>query len=40
MRVEFFQVGGVGTSILGRLRRLPGHRRADLRYSLNWEEIP
>jgi len=27
--VEVFEMGGVGTSILGRPRPLPGHRRAD-----------
>jgi hypothetical protein len=29
---------GVGTSILGRPRPLPGHRRADPHYTLNCEE--
>ena len=32
--VEVFRMGGVGTSILGRPRPLPGHRRADARYTL------
>ena len=36
--VEVFQMGGVGTSIFGRPRRLPRDRRADQRYTLNCEE--
>jgi len=31
-------MGGVGTSILGRPRSLPGHRRADPCYTLNCDE--
>lgn len=38
MHVEVFQVGGVGTSILGRPRPLPRYRRASPRYTLNCEE--
>ncbi len=33
-------MGGVGTSILGRPRPLPGHRRAADDYTLNCEEPP
>ena len=43
--VEVFLDGGVRTSILGRPRPLPRHRRADrssrwlaTNYTLNWEE--
>ena len=36
--VEVFRMGGVGTSIFGRPRRLPGDRRATRLYTLNWEE--
>ena len=36
--VEVFQMGGVRTPIIGRPRPLPGHRRADPRYTLNCEE--
>lgn len=35
---EVFQMGGAGTSILGRPRTLPGHRSADPRYTLNCDE--
>jgi len=45
--VEVFQMGSVRTSILGRPRPLPGHRRADrssrrtvTTYTLNWDEPP
>jgi hypothetical protein len=38
--VEVFRMAGVGTSILGRPRPLPGHRRADHHYTLNCEEPP
>jgi hypothetical protein len=31
-------MGGVGTSIFGRPRRLSGDRRATRAYTLNWEE--
>ena len=36
--VEVFRMGGVRTPIIGRPRPLPGHRRADHRYTLNCEE--
>src|SRR4051794_23412155 len=36
--VEVFRMAGVGTSIFGRPRHLPGHRRADDLYTLNPEE--
>ncbi len=36
--VEVFRMGSVGTSIIGRPRRLPGHRRAASCYTLNCEE--
>jgi hypothetical protein len=37
--VEVFRMGSVRTSILGRPRRLPGHRRADRRYTLICEAL-
>jgi hypothetical protein len=38
--VEVFRMGGVGTSIIGRPRPLPGHRpRATRRYTLNCEGL-
>jgi hypothetical protein len=36
--VEVFQMSGVRTSIIGRPRPLPSHRRADQPYTLNCEE--
>lgn len=36
--VEVFRMGGVGTSIFGRPRRLSPDRRASVRYTLIWEE--
>jgi len=36
--VEVVQMGGVRTSIIGRPRRLPRDRRADPRYTVNFEE--
>ena len=36
--VEVFRMDGVGTSIIGRPRPLPRHRRADDLYTLNCEE--
>jgi hypothetical protein len=36
--VEVFQMGSVRTSIFGRPRPLPSHRRADQRYTLNCVE--
>ena len=38
MHVEVFQMGSVGTSIIGRPRRLPSHRHAALIHTLNCEE--
>ena len=38
VHVEVFQMGSVGTSILGRPRPLSGHRRADQIYTLVCEE--
>jgi hypothetical protein len=38
--VEVFQMGSVRTSIFGRPRPLPSHRRADKRYTLNCVEPP
>jgi hypothetical protein len=37
--VEVFRMGSVRTSILGRPRPLPGHRRAAARYTLNCEQL-
>ncbi len=37
-QVEVFQVAGVGTAILGRPRRLPGHWVLAHRYTINYEE--
>jgi hypothetical protein len=39
-QVKVFQVAGVGTAILGRPRRLPGHRPDFGRYTLICEEPP
>ena len=36
--VEVFRMAGVGTSIVGRPRRLPADRRARPTYTLIWEE--
>ncbi len=36
--VEVFRMDGVGTSIVGRPRRLPADRRARPTYTLIWEE--
>ncbi|OZE89123.1 hypothetical protein CH302_28960 [Rhodococcus sp. 15-2388-1-1a] len=36
--VEAFRMDGVGTSIVGRPRRLPADRRARPTYTLIWEE--
>lgn len=36
--VEVFRMDGVGTSIVGRPRRLPADRRARPTYTLTWEE--
>lgn len=36
--VEVFRMAGVGTSILGRPRPLPGHQRAHPNYTVNCEE--
>jgi hypothetical protein len=36
--VEVFQMGGIGTSIIGRPRPLTHHRRANPHYTLNCEE--
>ena len=36
--VEVFPVGSERTPIIGRPRPLPGHRRAQTRYTLNCEE--
>ena len=37
--VEVFRVDGVGTSIIGRPRPLPTHRRANPNYTLDCEEL-
>ncbi len=38
--VEVFRMDGVGTSIVGRPRRLPADRPARPTYTLIWEEPP
>lgn len=38
VHVEVFQMASVGTSIIGRPQRLPGHRCTPGRYTLNCEE--
>ena len=38
--VEVFRMDGVGTSIVGRPRRLSADRRARPTYTLIWEEPP